>query len=153
MSAPNGSFPDTPFDMGQRVNSPGVWTAFQQGTVDLDIQKFEVQGPKTFGKVKCPKKRKSYKITLWVTNGGTVDEPRLAIITGSKSDGSGTRIDVYSQSLLVSASVDGLPKKWEFPEFESTDPNGILWEARIEDNDSDDDVLSLIKGILGSSCP
>ena len=98
------------------------------GDVDLDIRKLKVDRLHRLGR------GDSIEVELKVKNRGTVDEPRMAAVTGTQNG-----VEVYRETIMVSAPVNSMASEFEFPSFTPTEAGKIFWVATIADDDPDMD--------------
>jgi hypothetical protein len=99
--------------------------------VDLDINRLAVTNNVRLAR------NQQVGITLRVQNGGSVDAPRTATVTGTMNG-----VEVYRQSRQVSDPVGGGFTNWSFPSFTPTTTGTINWRAEIFDDNPDVDVAT-----------
>jgi hypothetical protein len=132
---PNANFSGTN-TFSYTVRDPGGLTATATVTVtvapnvDLDIARFTVPSSGRVG-------RALSAVTINVNNGGTVNAPRNATLTGTQNG-----VQVYNQSLQVNDPVGGGTSRFAFPAFTPTATGNIAWRVEIFDDNPDVDVAT-----------
>ncbi|HEX6829487.1 MAG TPA: Ig-like domain-containing protein [Burkholderiales bacterium] len=101
-----------------------------QAGVDLDIARFTVPNNGRVG-------RALSAVSINVNNGGTVNAPRTATLTGTQNG-----VQVYNRSLQVSDPVGGGTSQFAFPAFTPTATGNITWRVEIFDDNADVDVAT-----------
>jgi hypothetical protein len=102
--------------------------------VDLDIACFSVPANGRVG-------RALSAVTINVNNGGTVNQPRTATLTGTQNG-----VPVYfppnGQTISVSDPVGGGTSQFAFPAYTPTATGNITWRVEIVDDNADLDVAT-----------
>ena len=105
-------------------------TVTVQAPVDLDITALTVPGTGRVG-------RAMNAVTINVTNGGAVNAPRTATLTGTRNG-----VQVYNQSRQVNDPVGGATSQFAFPAYTPTATGTITWRVEIFDDNADVDVAT-----------
>lgn len=102
-------------------------------TLDLDISRFSVS------KRASLKRMTTVGLKLNVVNSGTTAGSASATLVGVQGG-----VEVYNQTISVSAPVGGRGSKYKFPEYLPTAMGEINWTVTIADDDPDDDTATAV---------
>jgi hypothetical protein len=107
-----------------------------QPSVDVDLDAVKMKPTKKVSLTRG----KPVRLRVWVENPGSVDESRVATLSGVQGG-----VEVYSATLDVSDRPgDAAATKYNFPRFAPSAEGDILWTVSIADDDPDVDAMSAV---------
>ncbi|MFQ5804173.1 MAG: choice-of-anchor D domain-containing protein [Candidatus Methylomirabilales bacterium] len=119
------------------LNLTGIGQTPGPAVVDLDIAQFRTTKRVSLTRVK------PISIILVVKNGGSIDEQRIATVTGMQ----GGQM-VYNQTMDVSDPVGDGRTRFNFPAYTPTASGDIMWTATITDDDPDVDSAMAVTRVV-----
>ena len=108
-------------------------------SVDVDLDAVRLKATKKVSLARG----KRIRLRVWIENPGSIDEARLATLTGVQGG-----VEVYNESLEVADMPgDDAAKRYAFPAYAPNATGDIVWSVTIADDDPDVDLTSAVSRV------